>query len=279
MSIINQIKTVFLLGLLSALFLWIGSFWNKTGLTIAIVFVLLMNFISYWYSDKLILALYRAKEIKDKEHRLYKIVKEVSERAKIIMPRVYVIPMGFANAFATGRNQKHSAVAVTQGLLNLLDDEELEGVVAHEISHIKNKDILIQSIAATIAGIIAYVAMMMRFAAIFGRDRDKNGLELLILAIVTPIIASLIQLAISRNREFLADESGAKILKKSRGLASALKKISKEVEKKPLALEPETEITAHMFIVNPFSKKGFVRLFMTHPPINERIKRLERIRF
>ena len=280
----NQIKTVILLGALTGILLLIGSYWGREGLFIALVFSILMNFGAYWFSDKIALAIYRAKPVTEKEApRLYKIVNQVASLANIPIPKVYIIPASFSNAFATGRNPKHAAVAATQGILDLLKDDELKGVIAHEISHIKNRDILIQSVAATIAGIISYVAFMARWGAIFGgiggRDRQGSGLELLVLAILTPILATIIRLAISRSREYLADESGAKLLHNGFGLAAALEKLESDIKHKPLRVTSTTETTAHMFIHNPFRGGGFIRLFMTHPPTKERIKRLKSMMF
>ena len=278
----NQIKTVILLGLMSALLIWVGQLvGGPQGLAIGLVFAIGINFFSYWFSDKIVLKMYRAKPVTESDNpRLYKIVKEVSHLAGIPMPKVYALPSEHPNAFATGRNEKHAAVACTAGILELMNDSELKGVIAHEISHIKNKDILISSIAATIAAVIGYVAMMARWAAIFGGfgGRDRNGggiIELIVLAVVTPLIATLIQLAISRSREFLADESAAKILHTPFGLASALEKLDSEIKHKPLKAMASTESTAHMFIANPFRAKGFTKLFSTHPPMKERIKRLK----
>jgi len=244
-----------------------------------------MNFSAYWWSDKIVLAMYRAKPVtKNQAPKLYKIVKEVSQMAKVPMPKIYIIPTMHSNAFATGRSPKHAAIACTLGILNLLNEKELKGVIAHEISHIKNRDILISSIAATIAGVISYIAMIARWTAIFGgfggRDRDGGNIfELLVLAIVTPIIATLIQLAISRSREYLADESAARILKDGSGLASALAKLSADIKQKPLRAMSTTESTAHLFIANPFRGGGLVTLFMTHPPIEKRIARLKELKF
>jgi len=280
--IMNQIKTVILLGLMTGLFLGIGSFWGQSGLAIALVFSIVMNFGAYWFSDKLILAMYRAKEVTAKEQpKLYKIVKQVSELAGVPMPKIYIIPGEFSNAFATGRSPKHAAIAVTNGILNLLSEDELKGVIAHEISHIKNRDTLIQSISATIAGVISYIAHMAGWAAMFGGfggDRDNkggNGLELLVLAILTPILALLIQMAISRSREYLADESAAKTLHTGSTLASALGKLEGDISRKPLRPVSTTETTAHLFIANPFNAKGIVNMFSTHPPMKERIRRLK----
>lgn len=274
--ILNQIKTVLLLGALTGLLLWVGSLFGGTGLTFAIVFVLIMNLGTYFFSDKLVLAMYRAKEIKEKDDpELHKIIKHLAKEAGIPMPKVYSIPTHTPNAFATGRNPKHAAVAVTAGIMKILNKEEVEGVLAHEISHIKNRDILIATIAASIAGIISYAAMMARFAAIFGggRDDNKNILELLLLTILVPVIATIIQLAISRSREYLADASGAKLTKHPKALANALLKIEAEVKHTPLHFG--NQATASLFITNPFSAKGLMTLFSTHPPTEERVKRLK----
>ena len=262
MGIGNQIKTVVLLGLLTGLLLWIGSFFGTQGLTIALIFAFIMNFASYFWSDKL--------------------VREVVDLAGIPMPKVYVLPTEHSNAFATGRNPKHAALAFSQGILKLLNDTELKGVIAHEVSHIKNRDILIASVAAMIAGVISYLAAMARWAAIFGsRDRDgPNIAEFLVLAILTPILATLIQLAISRSREYLADSSGAKTLKSGIGLASALEKLETDIARMPLKATSTVETTAHVFISNPFGRmKGFATIFSTHPAIDSRVKRLREMRF
>ena len=284
--ITNQLKTVVLLGLLTALLLWVGQLiGGYNGLIFAGIFALIINFGSYWFSDKIVLIMYSAKEVTDTSHKLYKITKEVAEKAKIPMPKVYVIPSSIMNAFATGRSKNHAAIAATEGIISRLDNDELKGVIAHEITHIKNKDILISTIAGTIAGVISYVATMAQWAAIFGgfggRDRDGNNnvLSLLLLAIVTPIIASLIQLAISRSREYLADAGGASILKDSSGLASALEKIENSVKNNPLRATATSEATSHLFIVNPFRAGAFASFFMTHPKTSERIKRLKDMKF
>ena len=285
MGIQNQFKTVILLGLLTGILLWIGSFWGRSGLLFALIFSIIMNFGAYWFSDKIALAMYRAKPVTEKDApKLYKIVRDVAHMANIPMPKVFIIHAQFSNAFATGRSVKHAAVAVTQGILDLLNEDELKGVIAHEISHIRNNDILIQSVAATIAGVIGYIAMMARWGAIFGgfggRDREGgSGLELLVLAILTPLLATIIRLAISRSREFLADESGAKLIHNGYSLASALEKL--EDSTKHVALRPtsQAQATAHMFITNPFRGAGFFKLFMTHPPTKERVKRLRSMSF
>ena len=283
---INQIKTVFLLGLLTGLLLWVGQLLGGAqGLTFALIFAIIMNMGSYWFSDKIVLAMYRAKPISQHDSPdLYNMVREVAEKARLPMPKVYIIPGQIANAFATGRNPEHAAVAFTVGILKILNKEELKGVIAHELSHVKNRDTLVSSIAATIAGVISYVAFMARWAAIFGGfgGRDRNGggiLELLVLAIVTPLMATIIQLAISRSREYLADESAAKTLKNTQGLASALQKLEDAAKHVPLRPTSATESTSHMFIVNPFRGGGLIKLFSTHPPMEERIKRLRKMGF
>ena len=280
MSVKNQFKTVILLGALTGILLWIGSFWGQSGLAFALIFSIAMNFGAYWFSDKLVLAIYRAKEVKEPDApTLYKVVREVVQLANIPMPKVYIVPGNFLNAFATGRNYKHAAVAVTKPLLDAMNEDELKGVIAHEISHIKNRDTLIQSVSATIAGVISYVAFMARWGAIFGgfgRDGDDGGgmIELLVLAILTPLLATIIQLAISRSREFLADESAAKTLHNGEGLASALEKLEVNAKSHPLKAMSTTETTAHLFIVNPFRGGALVKLFSTHPAVAERVKRL-----
>ncbi|MBD3164451.1 M48 family metalloprotease [Candidatus Woesearchaeota archaeon] len=285
MSFQNQFRTVILLGALTGILIWIGSFWGYSGMALAFIFAILMNFGSYWFSDKIVLKIYRAKEIRESDNpRLFKIVKEVAQLSKIPMPKVYIIPSQILNAFATGRNVNHAAVAATEGILNALGDSELKGVMAHEVSHIKNRDTLIQSISATIAGVISYVAFMARWAALFGgmggRDRDGgNTIELLVLAILTPILATIIQLAISRSREYMADEGAARILRSGSGLASALEKLEKGAKRMPLRPTSTTETTAHLFIVNPLRKGIFVNLFSTHPSVANRVKKLRSMQF
>ncbi|MDP7115785.1 MAG: zinc metalloprotease HtpX [Candidatus Woesearchaeota archaeon] len=284
MSLLNQFKTVLLLGLLTALLLWIGSFWGSSGLTVMLILSIIINIGSFFYGHKMILRMYKAKQVtSDSNHRLYNIVKEVAKETGIPMPKVYIVPSPQSNAFATGPSYKKACIACNQGLLDTLDDEELKGVVAHEAAHIKNRDTLIQTVAATIAGVISYVAFMARWGALFGgfgRDRDSgNMIELLVLAILTPLIATLIQLAISRSREFVADATAAKSLKSGKGLASALKKIHANIHDYPLRPGAATETTAHMMIANPFRSKGLVKFFSTHPPVEQRIKRLQTTSF
>ena len=281
MTIKNQVKTAVLLALLTALLLWIGSFFGRAGLIFAALFVGMMNIGSYWFSDRIVLWMYRAKEAKQSEYpKLYKIVKEVAKLSGLPMPKVYVIPTNSPNAFATGRSPKHAAVAATEGILNILNEEELSGVIAHEFAHIRNRDILISTVAGTIAGIISYIANMFMWSAMFGgRDdnRGGNAMGLVLLAIITPIIASIIQLAISRSREYIADETGAKFVKNGNSLADALEKIEKNVDINPMRFGNQS--TAHLFISNPFRNAGFLRLFMTHPATHERAKRLRAMKF
>jgi heat shock protein HtpX len=276
----NSIKTVLLLGLMTGLILAIGDlFGGPQGMAIALVFSLVINFASYWFSDKIVLAMYRAREVTEAEApELYSTVHNVALRAGIPMPRVYSIPSETPNAFATGRNPEHAVVAVTEGILRLMSREELEGVLAHEISHVKNRDILISSVAAALAGVVMMLAHMARWAAFFGgvggRDRDDEGggiIGLVLTAILAPIAAMLIQMAISRSREYQADASGAKTIGNPLGLASALAKLSRANEVAPMDARPET---AHLFIVNPLSGRSLASLFSTHPPIEERIARL-----
>ncbi|MCX6706802.1 MAG: zinc metalloprotease HtpX [Candidatus Woesearchaeota archaeon] len=282
MAILNQFKTVILLGLLTGLLLAVGYLIGGTGgLTIALIISVVMNFGSYFFSDKIVLFMYRAQEAKEKDQpELFKIVREVSQLAKIPMPKVYIVPTETPNAFATGRNPKHAVVACTKGIMDFLSKEELKGVIAHEMSHIKNRDILIQTIAATIAGVISYIAMMARFGAMFGggsNDREGGNIfYLLAISIITPLIAMLLQLALSRSREYLADETGAKTIHDPKALASALAKLESGVSKNPMSFG--SPATSALFIVNPFSAKGLAGLLSTHPPMEERIKRLNSMR-
>lgn len=285
MDIKNQVKTALLLGGLTGILLLIGGFaGGKTGLLVALLFAGGLNFVSYWWSDKIVLAIYRAKEADKSQYpQLYSMVSEITQSAKLPMPKIYVIDSAQANAFATGRNPKHAAVAATTGILKLLNKNELKGVLAHELSHIQNRDILISSIAATIAGIISYIAMMARWGAIFGgfgRDGDNknNVIELLVLAVIAPIMAMIIQFAISRSREYLADETGAKLVRDPFSLASALEKIEANVNQNPFQRMGTTDATAHLFIHNPFKGKSLLHLFSTHPPTAERVKRLRNMK-
>jgi len=273
----NILKTAFLLTLLTLILVFIGNLiGGQQGMLIALIFAGVMNFVSYWFSDKIVLGIYRAKKVTETEApELVSLVRRTAQKAGLPMPKVYLIPTDTPNAFATGRNPSHSAVAVTEGILRILDQDELEGVISHELAHVRNRDILIASVVATVAGAISMLAYMAQWAAIFGgRDRDRNIFGLLIMAIVAPLAAMLIQMAISRSREFQADETGAKISRKPLGLANALKKLHSANLRVPLKASPST---AHMFIVNPLSGKGLVTLFSTHPPVGERIKRLEEL--
>ena len=280
----NQIKTIALLTLLAVLLMFIGRLLGgTTGLILGLAFALVINFASYWWSDKIVLKLYKAQEAKPDEYRdLHQLVENLAARAKLPKPKIYIVPTQQSNAFATGRNPKHAVVAVTQGLLQLLDKQELEGVLAHELSHIQNRDILISTVAATIAAVISYVAMMARWGAIFGgfggRDNNNNFLELIALAIVAPIMAMIIQFAISRSREYLADESAAKLTHNPHGLVSALQKIHDNVSRNPFRRMGTTDATAHMMIHNPFRGKSFLELFSTHPSTEKRVKRLKELR-
>ena len=276
----NTIKTALLLGVMSALFLLLGeALGGAQGLMLGFLFAAGTNFASYWFSDKIVLAMYHAREVtRDEEvgsdHRLYRIVEGLARRASLPMPRVYVIPEASPNAFATGRNPQHAAVAATEGILQILDDRELEGVLAHELAHVKHRDILISSVAATLA---AAVMMIARFAMFFGGSRDdrdgRNPIALLATIILAPIAAMLIQAAFSRSREFDADAGGAAIAGDPRGLTSALQKLEAASQVVPLDANPAT---AHMFIIKPLSISGLTSLFSTHPPTGDRIQALLR---
>lgn len=278
----NYLKTTLLLAALTALMLVVGqALGGRVGMYYALAFGAIFNLGSYWFSDKIVLALYRAKPITESEGpTLYRTVGRLAQKAKIPMPKLYLIPSPALNAFATGRSPKKAVVAVTEGLLRNLDENELEGVLGHELSHVLNRDILISSIAATIAGAISMIASMARWALIFGggRGSDDNrrggGLEMLVMLIVAPIAALLIQLAVSRSREYAADESGARLCGQPLYLANALRKLHLGSQEIPMGANPAT---AHLFIVNPLTGRGLLHLFSTHPPIEERIKRLERM--
>ncbi len=275
----NTVKTVFLLTLLAGLLMFIGGMLGgRAGIMVAFIFSLIMNFFSYFFSDKIALTMYRAKPVTEGEApELYAIVKTLCERANIPMPRIYIIPQAAPNAFATGRNPKHAAVAITQGALELLTREELMGVLGHELGHVKHRDILISTITATIAGAIMFLADMIKWAAIFGGlsgDDDDHPIILIAMAIVAPFAAMLIQLAISRAREYEADKAGALYSGNPLYLASALEKLDAYAKQIPFKGSPATE---NLFIVNPFSAKGLTNLFSTHPPIEERIKRLRKM--
>lgn len=278
----NSFKTVILMTAMMVLFILVGNLLGgQSGMMIAFVISLVMNFGSYWFSSKIVLAMYRAQEVSQKDFpQLYDIVEKLSMKAGLPMPKVYVMDNPTPNAFATGRNPENGAVAVTTGIMNILNREELEGVIAHELAHIKNRDILVSTIAATLVGTITFVARMAGYAAMFGghsKDDDRGGniFYELALLIVAPIAAVLIQLAISRSREYLADEGGSQISGKPLGLASALSKLSKANEMLPMPNAGTS--SAHLFIVNPLSGKSLMKLFSTHPPIEERIERLKEI--
>jgi len=275
----NTVKTALLLGALTGLLMLIGGLIHgRGGVFIAFIFAMILNFGSYWFSDKIVLKMYHAQEVSESSAPgLFSIVRNLALKAQLPMPRVYIIPEEAANAFATGRNEKHAVVAVTEGIMKILNKEELEGVIAHELSHIKNRDMLIGSIAATLAGAIVMLAHMAQWAAIFGggRSDDDDGggiIGLIAMAILAPIAAALIQMAISRSREYLADASGAGITKNPYGLAGALEKLAKASQIIPLDAQPST---AHLFIVNPLSGKLLMNLFSTHPPLEDRIARLK----
>lgn len=274
----NHIKTTILLAVLTGILLWVGSLFGTSGLIIALIISLVINFGSYWFSDKIVLKMYKAKSASKKEFKeLYKMVEEISKNASLPLPKLYIIPTKTPNAFATGRSPKHSSVAVTEGILDLLNEKELKGVISHEISHIKHRDTLIQTIAVSIAGVISYIAMITRWFAIFGGDDEGSLLELLVLAIITPIIATLIQLSISRSREYLADESGARLIKDGTSLANALEKLEKGNKSTPL--KTNANATSSLFIINPFKARGLMNLLSTHPPVEERIKKLKDFKF
>lgn len=272
----NAVKTAFLLGALSALFLVLGEvLGGSQGLVLGFVFAVGTNFISYWFSDKVVLKMYRAKEV-GPDHPLHRLVSRLAMRAGLPMPRCYVIPQASPNAFATGRNPQHAAVAATEGILKILSEDELEGVLAHELAHVKHRDILISSVAATLA---AAIMMAARFAMFWGggRSDDRQGgnpVALLATMILAPIAAMLIQAAISRSREFDADAGGAAIAGSPHGLISALKKIESASRMVPLDANPAT---AHMFIVKPFSMSGLMGLFSTHPPTERRVAALQQL--
>ena len=281
MTTTNYLKTALLLGLLTGLIVVCGRLLGgTTGMVIALGLAAVMNFVSYWFSDKMVLARYRAQPVEPQAApRLHAIVDRLVARAGLPKPKLYVLPEAAPNAFATGRNPAHAAVAVTRGLLDQMSDEEVEGVVAHELAHIKNRDILIASVAATIAGAVSVLGSMARFGAIFGgmggnRDDERGGgglLELLVMAIVAPIVALIIQMAVSRSREYAADATGAQIAGNPYGLARALEKLDRLSHSVPLDASPAT---SHMFIVMPLSGRRVLSLFSTHPPIAERIRRL-----
>lgn len=280
----NFFKTVFLLSALTLLLVFMGeAIGGQQGMVTAFVFACVMNFGAYWFSDKLVLALYRAEPLSESDApAVHRIVERLAAKAGIPKPKIYLVPSATPNAFATGRSPRHAVVAVTQGILQLLNEEELEGVIGHELSHVLHRDILISSIAATIAGAISMLSSMARWALMFGggrrderENRSANPLVFLVMIIVAPLAAMLIQLAVSRSREFDADEGGAHLSGNPLHLASALKKLEAGVNRIPMLEASPT--TAHLFIVNPLRGGGFLKLFSTHPPLEERIERLERM--
>lgn len=281
----NQVKTVILLASLSALLIWLGSLiGGQEGMVMAFVLSLVMNGIAYFFSDKIVLSMYRAKKLDEHKYAsIYQIVGELAHSMKIPMPKLWLVDTPMANAFATGRNPKNASVALTSGILRILNEEELRGVLAHELAHVKNRDILITTIAATLASTIGYVAQMMRYASFHRtsrpqqRDKDQGGfISLLAAMILMPLAASLIQLAVSRSREYLADESGAKATHEPLALAAALEKLHKNVAFDHLNKSDTGKAsTASMFIVNPFLGGGWLSLFSTHPPMSHRIKLLQ----
>lgn len=276
----NTFKTVLLMAAMVGLLLFIGQMvGGQSGIVVAFAFSILMNIGVYWFSDKLVLMSYGAREVSEAEApRLYTIVRRLAQQANLPMPRVYVLPGDSLNAFATGRNPRHAAVAATEGILWALSDDELEGVMAHEVAHIKHRDILIGTIVATMAGAITFVARMAAFAGMFGGGRDRensNPIAELALILLAPIAAMLIQFAVSRSREYAADAGGAAICKKPLSLANALRKL--EVAAERLPMETAGQATAHLFIVNPLRGGGMLKLFSTHPPTEERIARLQEL--
>lgn len=278
----NTLKTTFLMGLLTVLLVLIGGAIGGTGgMTLAFLLAGGMNFFSYWFSDKIVLKMYDAVEIQESDDpRFYGLVRRLAERAGLPMPKVYIIQDDSPNAFATGRNPEHAAVAATTGIMRLLTDEELAGVMAHELGHVRNRDILISTIAATFAGAITYLAQIAQWGAMFGGgrgddDEDGGGIfGMILMAILAPIAAMLVQMAISRSREYGADAAGAQISGNPLSLARALQKLEMGSQQVPLAANAAT---AHMFIVNPLTGGGMMSLFSTHPPIPERVQRLEEL--
>ncbi|WP_417333318.1 zinc metalloprotease HtpX [Halarcobacter sp.] len=279
----EQAKTVFLLALLTVLFVFIGySFGGSNGMLIAFLLAGGMNFYAYYYSDKQVLKHYNATPIEDTSHPVYRITQKLVQKADLPMPKVYLIPDHTPNAFATGRNHENAAVAVTMGLYEMLNEEELEGVIAHELSHIKHYDILIGTIAAVFAGAIAMIANMMQFGAMFGGNNRQGAhpIVMIIMAIILPLAASIIQMSVSRSREYMADEGAARMTKNPAGLQSALSKLE-NYARRGYEINNATEQTAHMFIVNPFSgkKTSFGDFFRTHPTTEDRIARLEELKY
>ena len=278
----NGLKTMVLMVTLTLMLVFVGGLLGgKSGMTFALIMAFGMNFITYWFSDKIVLKMYGAKQVTEAEApELYSMVRRLSQRAELPMPKVYVMEQDQPNAFATGRNPQHGAVAVTTGIVRILSREELEGVIGHELAHIKHRDILVSTVAATIAGAISYLAQMAQWTMIFGGrssddNRGGNPIAALVMMIVGPIAAMMVQMAISRSREYGADAGGATIAGNPMYLANALKKLHMASQKIPMNANPAT---SHMFIVNPLSGGGLLRLFSTHPPMEERVARLESMR-
>jgi len=280
----NYLKTFILLTCLTLLLVWVGQVvGGPRGAMFAFAFSLIMNLGAYWFSDKIVLSMYKARLVSEGEAAgLFRTVRDIAQGARLPMPKIYIIPQRGANAFATGRNPENAAVAVTEGIVDLLSEEELRGVLAHELAHVKNRDILIGSMVAAIAGAIMMLANMARWMAIFGghsRDRNRGGgniFALLVITILAPIAALVIQMAISRSREYLADNTGARFLRTGIPLARALKKLEAGARNRPITANPQS---AHMFIVNPLKREALLNLFSTHPPLQNRIERLEQLHF
>lgn len=278
--ILNQLKTIFLLGILSALLIGIGAFFGTSGIIIAFVFAILMNVGSYFFSDKIVLKMYKAMEAKRKDYEhLHRVIENLSRKAKIPKPKVYIVSSEQANAFATGRNPKHSAVAFTTGILSQLTEKELEAVAAHELAHIKNRDTLVATIAATIAAVIAFVAEMQLWGALFGgRDGQQNIVQLLGLIILAPLTATVIQMAISRSREYMADATAAKLMGTPQYMISALEKIHHIAKHTHLTQAEHHKNSAALMIVNPFFGHNPLQLFSTHPTLEKRVASLKKLR-
>jgi len=278
----NMLKTTVFLALLTGLFIAVGGLLGgRSGMVMALVFALIMNFVSYWFSDKIVLKMYGAKPLGEGDLPVVqRIVRKLATQANLPMPKLYLLPSESPNAFATGRNPQHAAVAVTEGILRIMDERELEGVLAHELSHVLNRDILISTIAATVAGAISMLANMAQWGMMFGGSRDEEGrssnpIALLATIILAPLAAMLIQMAVSRSREYQADASGAKLTHDPNALASALGKLGQATKMIPMDANPAT---AHLFIVNPLNGRALMNLFSTHPPLEDRIERLRRMR-
>jgi heat shock protein HtpX len=279
---VNGLKTTVLLALMTGLFIAIGGLLGgRSGMVMAFVMALIMNFVSFWFSDKIVLKMYGAQPIGEAEAPMvYRIVRNLATKAQIPMPKLYLIPAATPNAFATGRSPQHAAVAVTEGILRIMNEEELEGVLAHELSHVLNRDVLISTVAATIAGAISMLANMAQWSMFFGGSRDEEGrgtnpIAMIATIIFAPLAAMLIQMAVSRSREFQADASGAQLTRRPMGLASALGKLHQANQVVPMDANPAT---SHLFIVNPLSGRSLANLFATHPPVEERIARLRAMR-